>query len=330
MNLIWQWYLPACAVSAIDIFKLKKAMKALEISNLSKRYKSGVHALDNVNFSIEDGDFVGLLGPNGAGKSTLINTISGANSLESGKIEIYGLDIEKHKEEAKMLIGVVPQELSFDAFFTVNETLALQSGYYGIANNQKRIDEILEKLSLSDKKNSNTRALSGGMKRRLLIAQALVHNPKILILDEPTAGVDVELRLSLWKYVRELNADGMTILLTTHYLEEAESLCNNIAIINFGKIIARDTTNNLVKSLGGSREIKIFFDEELPQIPSAFLKFNPTIADSKLLAFSLSGEKSFNEVVDALKEAALGVHDIEIAREKLEDIFIKLTYENLD
>lgn len=219
----------------------------LSLTALSKTYPAGTHALKSVSFEIQSGEFFGMLGPNGAGKTTAINIITGPTRKTAGKVEVFGIDIDQHPEKAKMLIGVVPQEIGFDPFFTVNEILDFQSGYYGMRNNHKRIDLILEKLALSDKKHTKTRALSGGMRRRLLIAKALVHNPKLLILDEPTAGVDVELRHILWKYLVELNQNGMTILLTTHYLEEAERLCQRIAIINHGAIVDIEKTRELIE-----------------------------------------------------------------------------------
>ncbi len=220
---------------------------AIEIKGLQKTYKSGVKALNGLDLTINQGEFFALLGPNGAGKTTLINILAGPNQKTSGTIKICGLDIDTHRQETKFLIGVVPQEISFDSFFTVNEVLTLQSGYYGIRENQKYIDEILEKLGLSDKQYAKTRSLSGGMRRRLLIAKALVHKPKVVILDEPTAGVDVELRHNLWEYMQELNRDGLTILLTTHYLEEAQKLCKRTAIIHNGDLVALEETKKLTK-----------------------------------------------------------------------------------
>ncbi len=220
---------------------------AIQVENLEKFYDSGTHALKGLDLEIKQGEFFALLGPNGSGKTTFINILSGATKRSSGTVKIQGLDIDTNREETKFLLGVVPQEISFDSFFNVNEVLQLQSGYYGIRNNQNHIDEILEKLNLTEKKYTNTRALSGGMKRRVLVAKALVHNPKVLILDEPTAGVDIELRHGLWKYMQQLNKEGMTILLTTHYLEEAETLCRKIAIIHKGKLVALDDTEKLTK-----------------------------------------------------------------------------------
>lgn len=220
---------------------------ALQITDLHKTYKNGTKALRGIDLEVKEGQFFALLGPNGSGKTTMINIMAGPTKLTSGQVKIAGLDINEHREQTKRLLGVVPQEISFDSFFTVNETMKIRSGYYGIKNNQAHIDEILEKLNLHEKKHANTRALSGGMKRRLLVAQALVHRPKIIVLDEPTAGVDVELRRNLWDYMQLLNKEGLTILLTTHYLEEAENLCSRTAIINKGKVVAIDETKNLTK-----------------------------------------------------------------------------------
>lgn len=220
---------------------------AISVTDLHKTYQGGVHALKGLTFNIEKGEFFALLGPNGSGKTTFINILSGPTLKTSGEIKVLGHDIDKEREQTQFILGVVPQEISFDSFFSVNEVLTLQSGYYGIRNNQQWIDELLEKLGLEDKKYTNTRALSGGMKRRLLIAKALVHKPKVLILDEPTAGIDVELRISLWKYLQKLNKEGLTILLTTHYLEEAEQLCEKTAIIHKGKLVALEKTAKLTE-----------------------------------------------------------------------------------
>lgn len=218
----------------------------VQIQDVRKTYKGGTEALQGVSFEVNKGEFFALLGPNGSGKSTLINIISGPTKKTGGDVIIDGISIDKEPEACKRRIGVVPQEIVFDPFFTVNETLILQSGYFGIKHDQKHIDQILERLNLIDKKNTGTRALSGGMKRRLLIAKALVHKPKVLFLDEPTAGVDVELRHNLWDYMQDLNKEGLTIFLTTHYLEEAENLCQRIAIINKGNLVALDDTKSLL------------------------------------------------------------------------------------
>jgi ABC-2 type transport system ATP-binding protein len=228
-------------------FQIDPKAPALEITNVHKTYKSGTEALKGMSFSVKQGEFFALLGPNGSGKSTLINIIGGPTRISEGEINVCGLNIEEDREKTKSLLGIVSQEIVADSFFTINESLILQSGYYGLRDNQKRIDEVLEKLNLIDKKHAKTRALSGGMKRRLMVAKALVHNPKVLILDEPTAGVDVELRHNLWEYMEKLNKEGLTILLTTHYLEEAENLCERTAIIHKGKLVKLDETKNLIK-----------------------------------------------------------------------------------
>src|SRR5882757_4372458 len=225
-------------------------MAAIQITNVKKRYQS-LQALSGVSLSIEEGEFFGLLGPNGAGKTTLISIVAGLNRADSGSVSIHGHDVVTDYRAARSKLGVVPQELVFDPFFTVRETLRMQSGYFGLKNNDKWIDEVMDNLDLSNKANANMRSLSGGMKRRVLVAQALVHKPPVIMLDEPTAGVDVELRQSLWGFIRKLNRDGHTIILTTHYLEEAEALCGRIAMLKAGRVVALDTTQNLLSSFAG-------------------------------------------------------------------------------
>ena len=220
-------------------------MSAISFKNLTKQYGS-LTALQSINLDIEEGEFFGVLGPNGAGKTTLISILAGLCKPTSGTATLMGFDVQTQFREARRRLGIVPQELVFDPFFTVRETLEFQSGYFGIKNNAAWIDEILENLGLTDKANKNMRALSGGMKRRVLVAQALVHRPPVIVLDEPTAGVDVELRQSLWQFISRLNRDGHTIVLTTHYLEEAEQLCHRIAMMKQGQIVALDTTQNLL------------------------------------------------------------------------------------
>jgi ABC-2 type transport system ATP-binding protein len=220
-------------------------MSAIAFEDLSKNYGS-LKALDHINLEIQEGEFFGLLGPNGAGKTTLISILAGLCRPSSGHARVMGHDVQVDFRMARRLLGIVPQELVFDPFFNVRETLEFQSGYFGIKNNADWIDEIMHHLGLTDKANQNMRALSGGMKRRVLVAQALVHRPPVIVLDEPTAGVDVELRQSLWKFVSRLNQEGHTIVLTTHYLEEAEQLCGRIAMLKKGQIVALDTTANLL------------------------------------------------------------------------------------
>ncbi len=243
-------------------------MSALSLDHVSKIYpprprglrdllggrpaRKGFQALDDVSLSVEPGEFFGLLGPNGAGKTTMISVLSGLAHATSGTATVCGHDVVRDYKEARRSLGVVPQELVYDPFFTVRETLRLQSGYFGLHKNDDWIDEILHNLGLSDKANNNMRALSGGMKRRVLVAQALVHRPPVIILDEPTAGVDVDLRRTLWEFISRLNKEGHTILLTTHYLEEAEALCGRIAMLKRGRIVALDTTQGLLARFGGS------------------------------------------------------------------------------
>ncbi len=225
---------------------------AVLVEHLSKSYGS-LQALNDVSLDVKEGEFFGLLGPNGAGKTTLISILAGLCRPDSGRAFIMGTNVQSNFIEARRLLGVVPQELVFDPFFTVRETLRFQSGYFGIRNNDDWIDEIMANLDLTSKANSNMRSLSGGMKRRVLVAQALVHRPPVIILDEPTAGVDVELRQSLWKFITRLNQDGHTILLTTHYLEEAECLCDRIAMLKSGQVVALDTTQNLLARYGAHK-----------------------------------------------------------------------------
>lgn len=227
-------------------------MSAISFKHLTKHYGSLV-ALNEVSLEIEEGEFFGLLGPNGAGKTTLISILAGLCRPTAGSVEVMGHDVQADFREARRLLGIVPQELVFDPFFTVRETLQFQSGYFGIKNNGEWIDEILHHLGLADKANKNMRALSGGMKRRVLVAQALVHRPPVIVLDEPTAGVDVELRQSLWKFISRLNQEGHTIVLTTHYLEEAQELCGRIAMLKKGQIVALDTTANLLARVNNSQ-----------------------------------------------------------------------------
>jgi ABC-2 type transport system ATP-binding protein len=226
---------------------------AIAIKGISKYY-GALQALDDVSLNIHEGEFFGLLGPNGAGKTTLISILAGLCKPNHGSASIMGVDVQSTNREARRMLGVVPQELVFDPFFTVRETLRFQSGYFGIRNNDAWIDEIMANLDLTGKADSNMRSLSGGMKRRVLVAQALVHRPPVIVLDEPTAGVDVELRQSLWQFISRLNHDGHTIVLTTHYLEEAEALCQRIAMLKQGKVVALDTTANLLSRFGGTKK----------------------------------------------------------------------------
>ena len=239
-------------------------MPAVSFQNVSKTYRSGLRALDNVGFDIRQGEFFGLLGPNGAGKTTLISILAGLTRASSGKVTVMGHDVVADYASARMSLGIVPQELVFDPFFSVRETLRIQSGYFGLHHNDAWIDELLDNLGLADKHNANMRQLSGGMKRRVLVAQALVHRPPVIVLDEPTAGVDVELRQTLWQFIARLNREGHTVLLTTHYLEEAEALCARIAMLKQGRVVALDRTANL---LAGTASTMLRFKTDQPLPP---------------------------------------------------------------
>lgn len=303
---------------------------AISITNLEKTYRdkqSGQEkrALKGVNLKIPRGSFFGLLGPNGAGKSTAINVMAGLVNKTSGTVEICGHDIITAKKAARMSIGIVPQELVLDTFFTVREALEITAGYYGVPKKQRRTDEIIEAMGLSDKADSKSRSLSGGMRRRLLIGKALVHSPDVLVLDEPTAGVDVELRLSLWKYIRELNAAGTTILLTTHYLEEAEELCDEIAIINHGEIIARDTKDALMQSMD-SKTLILHLNESLDDMPDSLRTMEGASVKGGALHIRYQPSKvSFQDVIGSVKKAGYSICDLSTKEAELEDIFRELT-----
>ena len=247
--------------------------KIIDVKGLTKKYgNKGTLALDHIDLKIEQGTIFGLLGPNGAGKSSFINILSGLSNKTSGKVFVCGIDLDKDPKTIKGNIGVVPQEINIDPFFTPIEIMNIQSGMYGVKKKQNKNLEILKNLDLHEKSNAYSRSLSGGMKRRLMVAKALVHSPTLLILDEPTAGVDVELRTKLWNYIRLLNKQGVTIILTTHYLKEAEILCDEIAVINNGKVIACDTKNNLLKLLN-DKELIIEFSEKVNSVPQKINKF---------------------------------------------------------
>ena len=298
-------------------------MPAIQISNVKKRYQS-LQALSGVSLSIDEGEFFGLLGPNGAGKTTLISIVAGLNRADSGTVSIHGHDVVTDYRAARAKLGVVPQELVFDPFFTVRETLRMQSGYFGLKNNDKWIDEVMDNLDLTNKANANMRSLSGGMKRRVLVAQALVHKPPVIVLDEPTAGVDVELRQTLWKFIGRLNREGHTIVLTTHYLEEAQALCNRIAMLKGGQVVALDSTAALIKRISGSQLVVRLARGALPE------GLKPLVTHPEEL---LSGEKytlrvtDYNEVepiMAALREAGTVIGDMQLQQADLEDVFIQI------
>jgi len=303
---------------------------AIEILKLQKTYsdkKGGSKiALKGIDLEIPQGSFFGLLGPNGAGKSTIINIMAGLVVKSGGDVRIMGNDIERDMRKARLAIGVVPQELVLDTFFTVRQALDIQAGYYGVPKAQRKTQEIIDAMGLGDKADINSRRLSGGMRRRLLIAKALVHTPQVLILDEPTAGVDVELRTQLWKYVRELNKNGTTVLLTTHYLEEAEELCDQIAVINHGEVVACDKKTNLLRSFD-SKQLVITPTKPLTEIPAALQNWPSEIsADGKLLISYKPSKHGLQDIFDAVRTGNIGILDLTTREADLEDIFLHLTH----
>lgn len=293
-------------------------MTAVVTANgLTKRFKNQV-ALDGATFQIESGRIVGLIGPNGAGKTTLISSLAGLVRPDSGTLEVMGHDVQSDYRHARRNLGVVPQEIVFDPFFSVRETLKFQSGYFGIRNNDDWIDEILANLDLTNKAHANMRALSGGMKRRVMVAQALVHRPPVIVLDEPTAGVDVELRQTLWQFIRRLNQDGHTIVLTTHYLEEAESLCSRIAMLKAGRVVALDSTENLLNSHANHALRFRLADGDV--LPAVFDGRATRSEDVWVLPFENYSE--VGALVDTLNKAGCTLRDLEIGKPDLEDVFI--------
>lgn len=303
---------------------------AIEITNLNKTYKATKRtaakvALQDVNLSIPKGSIFGLLGPNGAGKSTIINIMAGLVIKTSGQVNIAGFDIDVNERNAKASIGIVPQEINFDPYFTPFESLELQAGLYGIPKAQRRSMEILEMVGLADKRDAYVRSLSGGMKRRMLVAKAMVHNPAILVLDEPTAGVDIELRKQLWDNVKVLNEQGVTILLTTHYLEEAEELCDRIAIINKGQVVACEDKDTLLGRIEG-KEITFVLDRDLDTLPDAMSGFCAEIKKKRKLVVRYNpNETNVQAIIEALQSAGLGIADITTDQSDLEDVFLQLT-----
>jgi ABC-2 type transport system ATP-binding protein len=303
---------------------------AIEIRGLNKTYRGAgrggpMKALIDVDLTIPRGSLFGLLGPNGAGKSTLINIMAGLVTKTAGTAKIWGYDIDRETRQTRAAIGVVPQELNIDPFFTPYELLELQAGLYGVPPRERHTEEILAILALSDKAQAYARTLSGGMRRRLMVAKAMVHRPPILVLDEPTAGVDIELRQQLWGQVRELNRRGATILLTTHYLEEAEQLCDTIAIINHGRVIACETKSALLRRLD-SKELQIHLAEPLTAIPAALKTFEPEQTAPNRLVFRYHVSSSpVSSILTAMQSAGLTVVDLRTEEADLEDIFLQLT-----
>ncbi len=298
-------------------------MPAISFQSVSKTYPPSrkqtgpsVKALDGVTFDIQQGEFFGLLGPNGAGKTTLISILAGLSTASLGNVVVHGHDVVTDYAAARRVLGVVPQELVFDPFFTVREALRIQSGYFGIKGNDAWIDELLSSLGLADRANANMRQLSGGMKRRVLVAQALVHKPQVIVLDEPTAGVDVELRQTLWQFIAKLNKQGSTVLLTTHYLEEAEALCSRIAMLKQGKVVALAKTSELLKA-ASSNVLRFKIDSELP----IELKRQARIT-GRIVQFPAHNANEIEQYLAAVRQAGLLAEDIEIRKADLEDVFL--------
>ena len=303
---------------------------AVEIRGLNKTYKATRRteekkALSDVDLDIPKGSIFGLLGPNGAGKSTIINIMAGLVLKDVGSVHIWGFDIDVNERNAKCSIGIVPQEINFDPFFTPYESLELQAGLYGVPKSKRRSAEILDTVGLADKKDAYVRSLSGGMKRRLLVAKAMVHNPPILVLDEPTAGVDIELRRQMWDNVKALNEQGVTILLTTHYLEEAEELCDRIAIINHGCVVACEDKESLLRRVD-SKEVLFQLDQEITSIPDGFDDYTAEIRyPNRLVIRYCTQMHSVGEIISILQEAGIGIVDVTTKQSDLETVFLSLT-----
>ena len=296
-------------------------MPAVSFQSVSKTYASTrghFQALDRVSLDIEPGEFFGLLGPNGAGKTTLISILAGLARATGGRVLVDGSDVQTDYANARRKLGVVPQELVFDPFFNVREALRIQSGYFGVKNNEAWIDELLEGLGLADKATSNMRQLSGGMKRRVLVAQALVHKPPIIVLDEPTAGVDVELRQTLWQFVAKLNKQGSTVLLTTHYLEEAEALCHRIAMLKLGRVVALNRTSELLKMASGN-VLRFKIDGELPRALAEQARVT-----GRIVQLPAHNAAEIEHYLATVRQAGVQVEDIEIRKADLEDVFLEV------
>lgn len=297
------------------------AIPALEIDAVRKRF-GAFEALKGVSFQIAQGEFFGLLGPNGAGKTTLITTVAGLTRPDSGRVRVMGHDVVADYRLARRALGVVPQELVFDPFFTVRETLRLTSGYYGLRANDDWIDEILANLDLQGKADANMRTLSGGMKRRVLIGQALVHRPPVIILDEPTAGVDVELRHGLWRFIRRLNEQGHTIVLTTHYLEEAQQLCSRIAMLKQGRVIALDRTEHLIQGQAGGTTVVLRLSGA--PVPEALADRRVDVGRPDRVGLRLAEPAELEGLLACLREAGCRIEELELQPVDLEDVFVNL------
>jgi ABC-2 type transport system ATP-binding protein len=305
-------------------------MPAISFQSVSKTYPSirsqngpAVQALDDVSFDIQQGEFFGLLGPNGAGKTSLISILAGLSRATTGTVKVHGCDVVTDYAHARRKLGVVPQELVFDPFFTVREALRIQSGYFGIKKNDAWIDELLASLGLADKADANMRQLSGGMKRRVLVAQALVHKPQVIVLDEPTAGVDVELRQALWQFIAKLNRQGSTVLLTTHYLEEAEALCSRLAMLKQGRVVALAQTSELLKA-ASSNVLRFKIDSELP-----FELASQARITGRIVQFPAHNANEIEQYLAAVRQAGLVAEDVEIRKADLEDVFLEVMAEKV-
>jgi ABC-2 type transport system ATP-binding protein len=299
-------------------------MSALSFQTVSKTYPArqagaaAFNALDQVSFDVQEGEFFGLLGPNGAGKTTLISTLAGLSRPTQGRVLVHGHDVQTDYAAARRLLGVVPHELVFDPFFTVRESLRIQSGYFGVQHNDAWIDELLDSLGLTDKAGANMRQLSGGMKRRVLVAQALVHKPRVIVLDEPTAGVDVELRQTLWQFIAKLNKQGHTVLLTTHYLEEAEALCGRIAMLKRGQLLALERTSDLLRS-ATSQVLRFKLDGDLPPAVAAIARVT-----GRIVQLPVHNAVEIENHLATRRTAGLVVEDVEIRQADLEDVFLEV------
>ena len=305
-------------------------MPAISFQSVSKTYPSirsqngpAVQALDEVSFDIQQGEFFGLLGPNGAGKTSLISILAGLSRASTGTVKVHGCDVVTDFANARRKLGVVPQELVFDPFFSVREALRIQSGYFGIKKNDAWIDELLTNLSLTDKADANMRQLSGGMKRRVLVAQALVHKPQVIVLDEPTAGVDVELRQALWQFIAKLNRQGSTVLLTTHYLEEAEALCSRLAMLKQGRVVALAQTSELLRA-ASSNVLRFKLDSELPKELADKARIT-----GRIVQFPAHNAHEIEQYLAAVREAGLVAEDVEIRKADLEDVFLEVMAEKV-
>ena len=297
---------------------------AIEVKHVSKCF-GDVRALSGIDLEIRAGEFFALLGPNGAGKTTLISIIAGLTLADSGSVSVMGHNVITEYRQARQSLGVVPQELVFDPFFTVREILLIQSGYYGIKHNGDWVDEIIERLDLTGKANANMRALSGGMKRRVLVAQALVHKPPVIILDEPTAGVDVELRQSLWDFIRQLNQNGHTIVLTTHYLDEAETLCNRVAMLKEGKIVALDSTQNMIGKLPAGKSVRLRL---LPDILPAALQTLQLGHSGGMVELRVDTYAQVELILSTLRSAQIEILEMHLQQPDLEDVFVSMMRNN--